>query len=212
MFTESSRSLSRRIGVSLLGLMLCGVGIALFLHTGMGVDPASVLELGISHTVNVSYGTAAALLNIFILSLVFIIDRRYIHLSSFIAIFAIGYTADGVNFLISILSQGESTLWEKLLMLLLGLLIMSVGIATYIIADLGVGAIDLVAEIISDKMHLSYRLVRITSDASFVIIGYLLGGTVGIGTLIAVSLTGPTVHGVRPYVKRLLEPMLYNSR
>lgn len=201
-------NLGKRVLLSLGGLVLCGVGVSLFLYTGMGVDPASVLELGIGNVFRLSYGTSAALLNVFILLVVFLIDRHYIHISSFIAIFGIGYTADSVKYILNLLIKSEPGILVKLIMLFTGLLIMAVGIATYIMADLGVGAIDLVSEIISDKLKISYRIVRTVGDASFVIIGFLLGGTVGIGTVIAAFMTGPAVHLVRPRVKRVVDKIL----
>lgn len=202
------KNIQKRIILSLTGLMLCGVGVSFFLYTGMGVDPASVLELGIGNVAGISYGTSAALLNIVILTIVFIIDRHYINISSFIAIFAIGYTADIVRYILNHLITIEPGLFIKLIMLFTGLFIMAVGIATYIMADLGVGAIDLVSEIISNKLKISYRVVRIAGDSSFVIIGYLLGGAVGAGTLIAALMTGPAVHLVRPQIRRITDKFL----
>ena len=99
----------------------------------------------------------------------------------------------------------------RIVMILVGCLIMAIGIATYIRAELGVGAIDLVSEIISAKLHRSYRMVRIVGDISFVVIGFFLGGTVGIGTVVAAFMTGPAVQFVRPYVYLLTDKMLGDS-
>ena len=176
----------KRILTSLVGLILCGVGVSMFLYSGMGVDPSS------------------ALINVVILLIVFFIDKNYINISSLIAIFGIGYTADFVRKILSILIQGEPNLILKLVLILIGLFIMSCGIATYIMADLGVGAIDLISEIISRKSKMQYRLVRVIGDVAFVVIGFLLGGTVGVGTVVAAFLTGPTVQLVRPSIEKVL--------
>lgn len=194
----------KRILISLVGLILCGVGVSTFLYSGMGVDPASVFELGIAKVFKISYGTSSALINVVILLVVFFIDKNYINISSLIAIFGIGYTADFVRKILSILIQGEPNLILKLVLILIGLFIMSCGIATYIMADLGVGAIDLISEIISRKSKMQYRLVRVIGDVAFVVIGFLLGGTVGVGTVVAAFLTGPTVQLVRPSIEKVL--------
>ena len=89
--------LVKRTIVSLIGLIFCGIGVALFLYSGWGVDPASVFELGVANVVHISYGTASALINVIILAIVFVIDKSYINISSVIAIFGIGYTADFVR-------------------------------------------------------------------------------------------------------------------
>ena len=194
----------KRILTSLVGLILCGVGVSMFLYSGMGVDPASVFELGLEKVFRISYGTSSALINVVILLIVFFIDKNYINISSLIAIFGIGYTADFVRKILSILIQGEPNLILKLVLILIGLFIMSCGIATYIMADLGVGAIDLISEIISRKSKMQYRLVRVIGDVAFVVIGFLLGGTVGVGTVVAAFLTGPTVQLVRPSIEKVL--------
>ena len=198
----------KRILISLVGLILCGIGVAMFLYSGMGVDPASVFELGIGRVSGISYGTSSALINVIILLIVFFIDKSFINISSVIAIFGIGYTADFVRKILTILVQGEIHLLLKLVLILVGLFIMSCGIATYIKADLGVGAIDLISEIISRKTKVQYRLVRVIGDTAFVVIGYILGGTVGVGTVVAAFLTGPTVQLVRPGIERILEIFL----
>ena len=200
--------ISKRILISLVGLILCGIGVAMFLYSGMGVDPASVFELGIGKAFGISYGTSSALINVIILLIVFFIDKSFINISSVIAIFGIGYTADFVRKILTILVQGEIHLFLKLVLILVGLFIISCGIATYIKADLGVGAIDLISEIISRKTKVQYRLVRVIGDTTFVVIGYFLGGTVGVGTVVAAFLTGPTVQLVRPGIERILEIFL----
>ena len=194
----------KRILTSLVGLILCGVGVSMFLYSGMGVDPASVFELGIAKVCGISYGTSSALINVVILLIVFFIDKSYINISSLIAIFGIGYTADFVRKILSILIQGEPNLILKLVLILIGLFIMSCGIASYIKAELGVGAIDLISEIISRKSKVQYRVVRVIGDVTFVVIGFLLGGTVGVGTVVAAFLTGPTVQLVRPGIEKVL--------
>ncbi len=200
--------LGKRTLVSLIGLILCGVGVALFLYSGLGVDPASVFELGIANVFHISYGTSSALINVVILAIVLIIDKSYVNISSVLAIFGIGYTADFVRMFLDMLHLGELNFIVKILLVFLGLMIMAVGIATYIRADLGVGAIDLISEIISRKGNFQYRIVRVIGDISFVVIGFFLGGTVGIGTVVAAFLTGPAVQFVRPAVHKAVDKII----
>ncbi len=198
----------KKVGVALSGLIFCGIGVGVFLFAGLGVDPASVLMQGLGKTFHFSYGTASAILNIIILSLVFFIDRKYINISSILAVFGIGYTADLMNKLLLFLLKNEITLAMKFFLIMIGLIIMGIGVATYIQADLGVGAIDLISEIISDKMKIQYRVVRICSDAILLISGYFLGGIIGIGTIAAVFLTGPIVQFVRPTVVKVVNKII----
>lgn len=197
-----------KILVAIVGLMISGVGVGIFLYSQLGVDPASVLELGLGKVFHVSYGTASALTNIVILVVVFLVDKAYINLSSLLAIFGIGYTADFMKFILNSVIKGELNLFVRIIMILIGCVIMAIGIATYIRADLGVGAIDLVSEIISNKLKFSYRVIRVVCDITFVVSGYLLGGTVGVGTVVAAFLTGPAVQFVRPHVYKVTDKIL----
>lgn len=206
------KKLLLQILVAIAGLMICGVGVGIFLYSQLGVDPASVLQLGLGNVFHVSYGTASALSNIVILFIVFIVDKSYINLSSLLAIFGIGYTADFISFLLDFFIKGELGLVIRILMILVGCLIMAVGIATYISAGLGVGAIDMVSEVISDKLNFSYRIVRVVCDITFVVVGYLLGGIVGVGTVVAAFMTGPAVQFVRPYVYKVTDKILGKNR
>lgn len=203
-----TKGLARKLVVSMTGLIICGIGVGIFLYSSLGVDPASVFELGIANVCRISYGTSAALINVVILVIVFVLDKSYINLSSLLAIFGIGYTADFMNRLLGLFLKGELPVAVRLVMIFLGLMIMSTGIATYIRADLGVGAIDLVSEIISHKLHVSYRVVRVSVDVTFVAVGFVLGGAVGVGTVIAAFLTGPAVQFVRPHVYRVTDRFL----
>jgi uncharacterized membrane protein YczE len=200
--------LLQRIIVAIAGLMISGIGVGIFLYSQLGVDPASVLEMGLGNVFKISYGTASALTNVIILVIVFFVDKAYINISSLLAIFGIGYTADLMRFILDSVITGELHLVVRIIMILIGCIIMGIGIATYIRADLGVGAIDLVSEIISNKAKFPYRIVRIVGDVSFVVVGYLLGGKVGIGTVVAAFLTGPVVQFVRPHVYKVTDKII----
>ena len=202
---KKTEHLVARFFIAAIGLLLCGVGVGIFLYSGLGVDPASVFELGLANVTHLSYGTATAILNVIILAIVFLVDRHYINISSILAIFLIGYVADFMKLVLGAMLPGGLHLVVRLVMIFVGLVIMSTGIATYIRADLGVGAIDLISEIISDKLHITYRIVRMVGDITFVVVGFLLGGTVGIGTVVAAFMTGPVVQFMRPLVYRVTD-------
>lgn len=201
--------LIKRILVSITGLILCGVGISLFLYSGLGVDPASTFELGLANVLNISYGGASVIVHAVILTAVLFIDKKYINISSVLAIFGIGYTVDFVEKFLYFMEIGNANIPAKLILVVLGLFVMSVGVATYIAADLGISAIDIISEIIHRKTGVQYRIIRITGDVAFVILGYLLGGEVGVGTIIAAVLLGMGIQFVRPYVVKMTEGFIY---
>lgn len=204
--------LPQRIVAAALGLMLCGVGVSTGLFSGLGVDPASVFQQGLANMLNISYGMGSALMNMMILLIVFFIDRKYINIGTAMAIFLIGFTAEYFSKLLGLILDVQSLhLVFKLTMVFVGCAIMSIGIAIYIRSDLGVGAVDLVSEITSKKFPVPYRWVRIAWDIIFVVTGYFMGGTVGVGTVIMAFCTGPIVQYVRPFVYKIMDPFV-NSK
>lgn len=79
-------------------------------------------------------------------------------------------------------------------------------------SNAGTGPNDLVAVILSDKLPaIQFRYVRIGCDVFFVALGYLLGGTVGAGTLVAVCLTGPLVQFFLPRTKKPIRAFLQET-
>ena len=84
-----------------------------------------------------------------------------------------------------------TSLTQKLPILALGCVILAFGMTIVIKSDAGTGPNDLVAVIISDKSHRPFSVIRIIVDVSFIVIGFLLGGSIGIGTLICALLVGP---------------------
>lgn len=200
--------LLKKILVSCVGLIFCGIGVSFFLYAGLGVDPASVFQLGISNTLHISYGSASALMNIVIIFLLLLIKRDFINISSIIAIFGIGYTADIFNLILTKIISPDINIVIKMILIFVGLVIMGIGVATYIRANLGVGAVDSVSEYISYKSKLPYKYVRIVVDLVFVIVGYMMGGVFGIGTIVAAFLLGPVIHLVRPAVFKLVDAFI----
>jgi len=193
-----NNELPKRLFIVTLGLLLCGIGIGILLFSNLGVDPGSVFIMGISKVFSISYGLASALVNGSILILVFFVDKKYINIASVMAMIMIGFTADYTNMFISTFIPTEFII--RFILIFVGCVILSLGIATYLSGDLGGGAIDLVGVIISDKKKFPYNYVRIAVDVLFLAVGFLLGGKVGVATIVLALLTGPLIQFFKKYV------------
>ncbi|WP_342621573.1 membrane protein [Erysipelothrix sp. P66] len=202
------KKLPIRILIAAIGLMISGIGVGIFIFSQLGVDPASVFQLGLAKQLGIRYGDASALMNLVILTIVFIIDRKFINISSFLAIFLIGYTADFTSTILMGILPSDFSVGIRMVLMIIGCGIMASGIPIYIRANLGVGAVDLISEIISDKSGVAYRMVRIIGDLTLVIVGYFLGGTAGVGTIVAVVMTGPIVQFLRPHTNKMVDRII----
>ena len=97
----------------------------------------------------------------------------------------------------------------RIAILAAGCVILAYGMTIVIKSDAGTGPNDLVAIVISDKLHAKFSLVRIIVDACFIAVGWLLGGTFGIGTVICAALVGPVAGVFLAYNQRIIERLLH---
>ena len=96
----------------------------------------------------------------------------------------------------------------KLVMLALGCVILAYGMTIVIKSDAGTGPNDLVSVVISDKTKKKFSVVRIIVDVSFVAIGFLLGGSLGIGTIICAFCVGPVAGHFLPVNEKIINGLL----
>ena len=79
-----------RIIMTLVGMIILGIGVFFTIQANLGVDPASTVELGMVKHLGISYGTCAGIFNIVFLTIIFFVDKKYINIASIWAIFSIG--------------------------------------------------------------------------------------------------------------------------
>jgi uncharacterized protein len=183
---------SRRIIMTVFGVLVAGFSVGMFNFSAFGVDPFQVFAQGTwSHT-PLGYGTFYSILNLIMLIFIFFIDRRKIGLGTFINIFLLGYVVQFSSWLFETWIP-DPTLGLRAVFLIVAIIIMCFGSSLYFIGDLGVSTYDAVALILSEKKVARFQYCRIGSDFICTITGYFLGATVGIGTLITAFFMGPII-------------------
>ena len=100
------------------------------------------------------------------------------------------------------------TLPSRLLVLAIGSVILACGMTIVIKSDAGTGPNDLVAIVISDKLYRRFSIVRNIVDVCFVAVGWLLGGTFGLGTIICAAMVGPVAGNFLPPNERIIERII----
>lgn len=177
----------------ILGLMILGLGAAFFLYSGLGADPNSVFIEGLGVKLNISYGTASLIINSVLAFIVFVFKRTYLNIATIGNLFITGYSADFFVYLFGKLGLNNTYFPFQLIYIGFSLVILSFAIAFYINQRLGIGAMDAMPQIISDKTGKSFATTRRALDILALVAGILLGGTFGIGTIIMSLGTGPMV-------------------
>ena len=198
----------KRLLILVLGLTIAHLGVTLFLLSNLGSDPFNVLIQGISHILPLSHGTCHQIICFLILGILLFTARSYIKAGTFICMFFGGPIIDFFTFLLKGIINTSSPMAVRFLSLVLGCFILAFGLTIVIKSDAGTGPNDLVGLVISDKLHKPFGICRVIVDFSFVIIGVLLGGIFGIGTIICAFLIGPIADRFLPVSERLVNTLL----
>ena len=192
-----------------IGLIIAHLGVTLFLISNLGTDTFTVFASGISHATGISVGLCHSGIQCVLIVLMLLFTKGYIKTGSFICCLLGGPSIDFVNWFLGRLVTAASPAPLRLTVMVLGCVILSVGMALVIASDAGTGPNDLVAVILTDKLQkFQFRTVRICCDLFFIIAGWLLGGTVGIGTVAAAFLVGPVVQIFLPIHRRNIKRIL----
>ncbi len=197
-----SKKTLKQMFLVILGQMILGIGLGWVISANLGLDPFSVFHDGIAKAFNISIGTAMFFESLVALIAIIFIDKKYINFATVVSLFLVGFTADSVVALLGNFISSDVGMLAQLLMLLIGSLILSTGLNIYILADLGAGALDAVAEIITDKSKFDYQVVKVANDLFFLSIGVILGGSVGIATIITAISFGPIIQFIRKKISR----------
>lgn len=190
--------------LSVLGQVILGIGGGFILFANLGMDAFGVFHSGVANTFNISFGTAVFYESLVILLFAYFIDKTYISFSTVTSLFIAGFTADFTLFLMTNLITNPMPIFIKLVFVLIGSVILASGLNLYVLADLGIGALDIIAEMVTDKSNFEYQKVKMTNDIFFLFLGLILGGHAGIATIFTAFLIGPIVQFIR---KRISKPI-----
>ncbi|MCA0385779.1 MAG: Tat pathway signal sequence [Firmicutes bacterium] len=197
----------RRILMTVAGVLISGFSVGIFNFSMFGMDPFQVFAHGIWNHTNMGYGTFYAIVNLIMLVGVFFIDKKKIGLGTLINIFILGYVVEFSSWLFITWIPDPSILIRSIA-LGCGILIISFGSALYFTGNLGVSTYDAVALILSEKKVAKFQYCRIGTDLICTLTGFLLGATVGIGTLVTAFFMGPIIAF---FNKKVAEPLRYGS-
>lgn len=198
----------RRILMTVFGVLISGFSVGMFNLSAFGMDPFQVFAHGIwSHT-PISFGTFYTLLNLLMLVFIFFIDRNKIGLGTFINIFLLGYVVQFSSWLFKTMVPNP-IIGIRIIFLILGIFILCFGASLYFVGDLGVSTYDAVALILTEKKVARFQYCRIGSDLICTIIGFILGATVNIGTVVTALFMGPVIAF---FNNRVSNPLRYGKR
>jgi uncharacterized membrane protein YczE len=185
--------LPRRLVQLLVGLTLYGVSMAMMIRSTLGLDPWDVFHAGIATHVPLSFGQVTIIVGALVL-LLWVPLRQWPGLGTIANVVVIGLAADAGLALIT----PPEALWSRALLLGSGIVLNGIAGGLYIGSQLGPGPRDGLMTGFSRRTGLSIRLVRTTIEVVVLGVGWLLGGPVGLGTVLYAVTIGPLVQFFLP--------------
>lgn len=175
------REYAKRIGILLGGLCVSAVGITMMLQANVGLEPWSVLQNGMSIFFGMTYGTAAMIVGAVVIAVAIVCGESF-GLGTLANIFFCPLVIDLLLWLGWIPQM--TSLAGGLIMLFAGIELLAIGTWMYMLSSLGTGPRDALMVVLARKTKRSVGLCRATVEIIAIIAGWLMGGQVGIGTVI----------------------------
>jgi len=213
--------LAKRILMSLFGVLIGAVSVAVFKIAAFGVDPFQTFMAGLDALVPIEFGTLYLIANAVLFLFALFADRHYIGIATFINLFLLGYVITfSYDLLRLIPCLAEPALVTRIICLIVGIVVLCFGSAFYITADLGVSTYDAVALTMANTWRWGkFKYIRIITDFVCVLVGcslFLMAGgewnmlstIAGIGTIITAFFMGPLIDY---FCRRCARPFLHGS-
>ncbi len=192
--------MTRRISQLLIGLVLYGFAISMMIRAAVGVSPWDVLSQGVTKQTGIPFGWVTNIIGGIVL-LLWIPIRQKPGVGTVLNVLLVGTAAQG-----GLMVLPELTiLWQQILLFGGGLVLLAIATGLYIGARFGPGPRDGLMTGIHKRWGFPIWAVRTAIELTVLLIGWLLGGNVGFGTIAFAVLIGPMVNVTLPLL-RVPEP------
>lgn len=198
-----------RVVLLLIGLWIAHLGVTLFLQTNLGSDPFNVFVQGLFRAIpwpewaGMTHGRVHLLVSLLIMVVLLVVDRSYVGIGTVLCMALGGPIIDVYTLWLAPFLNEKLPLAVRVPMLAVGCVILAFGMTIVIRSQAGTGPNDLVAVVLSDKSGKPFGPVRIGVDLTFALVGFALGGVVGIGTIICAFLVGPAAQLFFPVSEKI---------
>jgi uncharacterized membrane protein YczE len=185
---------TRRLTQLFTGLVLYGASMALMIESRLGLDPWDVFHQGLSEATGLRFGWIVIIVGAAVL-LLWIPLRQRPGIGTVANVVVIGLAVDAV---LALLPTAEP-IALRIAFLVAGIVLNGVATGLYIGARLGPGPRDgLMTGYVALRPGRSTRVVRTVIEVTVLAVGWLLGGTVGVGTVLYALAIGPLAHAFIP--------------
>jgi uncharacterized membrane protein YczE len=183
-----SDRLAQRWTMLLTGLVAYGVSSGLIVQASLGLDPWDVLHQGLARTVGGQVGTWAIAASVVVLAL-WLPLRARVGVGTLINSVLVGLCINATVWLVPV----QRSVPAQASVLVVGIALNGLATGLYIGAGFGPGPRDGLTTAIAARGH-QVRVVRTLIEVTVLVVGWLLGGSVGLGTVLYAALIGPITH------------------
>ncbi len=197
----NKNKVARYLGV-LIGLTFVSIGASFFITANIGSEAITVFMQGIMLQTQTNYAVAIVVANLMPVIILFAIRRNDLLSFGSFAVILIGPLID--FWLASGLFVTPNNFILQMSFLVIGILSTGFGLALYIHANVGMSPFEALVVAISQKFKkIKFFLIKIFFDMIFLLLGFVLGGVVGLGTIISVLAFGPVINTYLVILKRV---------
>lgn len=184
-----------------MAMNLVGIAVALFIENGLGSDSIGLLCDGVQHVTGWTFGNSSLFYNLVVIILSLLFARGNIGLGTIAYALFSGYFIDFYSWLLEPLQLGNNAIGYRVIGFAIGQISLSLALAALIQMKLGMNALDALLYKINKKSSVPYSVLRTITDISYVLLGTLMGGTFGVGTILSVLLTGTMISKIIKFIE-----------
>ncbi len=195
----------RDIVVALFGVFLISLGAAFNNRAGLGNDSIGILYDGLRASMNWTtdqLGMASNIVNASLTVVLFILARKYISIGTLIYFLPYGLFTD-INIALYDMIPYHDAFITRCVLCIAGNLLLYVGVSMYVTVDIGVDPFTGTVLFLRDITKKEYRTVKIVFDICLVVIGFALGGKLGVVTVVASFVAGPIIQFLTGRMQKL---------
>ena len=186
--------LAVRLPLLVFGLFVFAAGIVSLLESGLGLSPWDVLHQGLAERTRLSFGEANIAVSIVVLAVAWMLGAR-VGVGTLANALLVGTFVQLLTSVETISDLSDRGLALRIALLAIGIALMGAGSGLYLGAGLGAGPRDSLMVVGAERTRFRIGVVRGVLELMALAVGFVLGGTVGIGTVAFAVLIGPAVEG-----------------
>ncbi len=221
------QNMVKRCIMSFLSIIIMGFGISLFSVSGFGVDPFTSMNMNVSSTLGISYGTYQLIVNaVIILFVVIVAHRGLVGLGTLFNMVGVGYACEFFEKAVrSVVSDFSDNLIVRICLLASGIIVLCFSCSLFFVSNVGVGPYDSLGFMLSQKTGISYKWIRVITDIAVILVGLVASGglhsliigdfagirNIGVGTIITAFMMGPLVNFFSKHVSSKILNVDYHS-